>query len=339
MATVITADIGLAGQLAPGDRDPFRGVHAATGDGRADQAGAGADGDRAGRAPHERSATGGLRRRSAPSASDGMFRWRRCTTFRRRRTGRMVRRDADAATKSSRRCALAHAAGVPVTMLGGGSNVLVSDAGVRGLVIRPRGGAIARLDPSRVRADAAVTINGLVRWTIMHGAAGLEAWAGTPGTVGRRRVRQRALRRAADRRSDRRGATRRPRRDDEPIVPAAAMAFGYDRSRLQDTGEVLLSATFRRRTRRSGGAARDGARIARVSKAHAAAGYAERGMRLSEPAAGSRRRARRDSLVGRRARRPRRPQGRCDWRRARLARRTAISSSTTDTRRRPTSGG
>ena len=49
---------------------------------------------------------------------------------------------------------LAHAAGTRVTLLGGGSNVLVSDAGVRGLVIRPRGGTITRLDPSRVRADA-----------------------------------------------------------------------------------------------------------------------------------------------------------------------------------------
>jgi UDP-N-acetylmuramate dehydrogenase len=28
-------------------------------------------------------------------------------------------------------------------------------------------------------------------------------------------------------------------------VPAEAMAFGYDRSRLQQTGEVLLSAVFR----------------------------------------------------------------------------------------------
>jgi len=80
--------------------------------------------------------------------------------------------------------ALARAAGVRVTILGGGSNVLVADAGVRGLVIRPRGGDIARVDDTRVRADAAVTINGLVRWTINHAAAGLEAWAGTPGTVG-----------------------------------------------------------------------------------------------------------------------------------------------------------
>ncbi len=73
---------------------------------------------------------------------------------------------------------------VPVTILGGGSNVLVGDGGVRGLVVRPRGGEIEHIDTDHVRADAATTINGLVRWTIHRGIAGLEAWAGTPGTVG-----------------------------------------------------------------------------------------------------------------------------------------------------------
>lgn len=139
---------------------------------------------------------------------------------------------------------LAHAAGARVTMLGGGSNVLVSDSGVRGLVIRPRGGEVASVDGTHVRADAAVTINGLVRWTINHGCAGLEAWAGTPGTVGGaifgnahfagRLIGEyvTAVRLAA---CD--GAVR--------DVPAEEMAFGYDRSRLQDSGEVLLSAVFR----------------------------------------------------------------------------------------------
>src|SRR5712691_9026195 len=56
---------------------------------------------------------------------------------------------------------LAHRAGVPITILGGGSNVLVSDAGIRGLVVRPRGGEIGQIDANHVRADAAVTINGL----------------------------------------------------------------------------------------------------------------------------------------------------------------------------------
>ena len=37
---------------------------------------------------------------------------------------------------------------------------------------------------SSARADAGVTINGLVRWLAGRGLAGLEAWAGTPGTVG-----------------------------------------------------------------------------------------------------------------------------------------------------------
>ena len=41
-----------------------------------------------------------------------------------------------------------------------------------------------RVGRARIRADGGLTINGLVRWTINRGVAGLEAWAGTPGTVG-----------------------------------------------------------------------------------------------------------------------------------------------------------
>lgn len=74
--------------------------------------------------------------------------------------------------------------GLPVTVLGGGSNVLVSDGGVRGLVVRVRGGAARQVGDGTVRAFAGMTLNGLVRWSIQRGLAGLEAWAGTPGTVG-----------------------------------------------------------------------------------------------------------------------------------------------------------
>ena len=138
---------------------------------------------------------------------------------------------------------IAHANGERVTLLGGGSNVLIGDAGVRGLVIRTRGGLIERIDDDRVRADAATTINGLVRWTVQRGIAGLEAWAGTPGTVGGaifgnahfggRLIGDlvESVRLAAPD-----GETRDLSRDE--------MEFGYDRSRLQKTGEVLLSAAF-----------------------------------------------------------------------------------------------
>lgn len=139
---------------------------------------------------------------------------------------------------------IAHRFGLPVTLLGGGSNVLVSDAGVRGLVLRPRGGEVAAVDATHVRADAAVTINGLVRWTINHGRAGLEAWAGTPGTVGGaifgnahfggRNISEFVV-----------GVRLAGREGEIRDVAVDAMAFGYDRSRLQTTGEVLLWAVFR----------------------------------------------------------------------------------------------
>jgi UDP-N-acetylmuramate dehydrogenase len=139
---------------------------------------------------------------------------------------------------------IARGAGVAVTMLGGGSNVLVADAGVRGLVIRVRGGDVRAIDEGHIRADAAVTINGLVRWAINHGRAGLEAWAGTPGTVGGAVFGNAHFggRLIGDLISEVRLVGRDGARVD---IPASAMAFGYDRSRLQQSGEVLLSAVFR----------------------------------------------------------------------------------------------
>lgn len=139
---------------------------------------------------------------------------------------------------------IASAFGIRVTMLGGGSNVLVADEGVRGLVLRTRGGAVTAIDDERVRADAAVTINGLVRWTVNHGRAGLEAWAGTPGTVGGAIFGNAHFsgRSIGELVTAVRLASRQNQIED---VPASAMAFGYDRSRLQDTGEVVLSADFR----------------------------------------------------------------------------------------------
>jgi UDP-N-acetylmuramate dehydrogenase len=140
--------------------------------------------------------------------------------------------------------AAARADGLPVTILGGGSNVLVADAGIRGLVIRVHGGDVSAVSNSIIRADAGLTINGLVRWTINRGVSGLEAWAGTPGTVGgaihgNAHFKGRLIGELVDsvELMDGEGHARR--------VAAADMEFGYDRSRLQRSGEVLLTADFR----------------------------------------------------------------------------------------------
>jgi UDP-N-acetylmuramate dehydrogenase len=151
--------------------------------------------------------------------------------------------DAASPSEIQRIVALAGEHGVPVTVLGGGSNVLVADAGVRGVVLRMRAGEIRQPDGARVRADAGVTINGLVRWTVARGLAGLEAWAGTPGTVGG------AIFGNAHFQGRNIGdlvelvTLAGPGRAYE--VPSSEMAFAYDCSRLQRSGEVLLSADFR----------------------------------------------------------------------------------------------
>lgn len=138
---------------------------------------------------------------------------------------------------------IARAAGMPVTVLGGGSNVVIADAGVRGLVIRTRGGAVHSIDEGHIRADAAVTINGLVRWTINHGRGGLEAWAGTPGTVGGAIFGNAHF--AGRLIGDLITSVRLVAPDGACLdIAPSAMGFGYDRSRLQASGEVLLSAVF-----------------------------------------------------------------------------------------------
>jgi UDP-N-acetylmuramate dehydrogenase len=139
---------------------------------------------------------------------------------------------------------IAREAGMPVVPLGGGSNVLVADEGVTGLVIRMHGGDVAPLDVSLVRADAGLTINGLVRWAINRGVAGLEAWAGTPGTLGgavfgNAHFRGRLISELIER-------VRLVSPDGRIVdVPAADMLFAYDFSRLHDTGEVVVSADLR----------------------------------------------------------------------------------------------
>jgi UDP-N-acetylmuramate dehydrogenase len=139
---------------------------------------------------------------------------------------------------------LARAHGAAVRILGGGSNILVPDAGIRGLVIRPRGGEVSLVGGNLVKADAAVTINGLVRWTLNRGLAGLEAWAGTPGTVGGAIYGNAHWKQVNI--GDLVESVRLAKPDGTLLqVPADRMEFGYDDSRLKRSGEVLLWAAFR----------------------------------------------------------------------------------------------
>src|SRR6185503_386271 len=134
-------------------------------------------------------------------------------------------------------------ASVPVTVLGGGSNVVISDDGLRGAVLRRQMTRIVQPDAGHVRAEAGVTMNGLVRWTIGRGLAALEAWAGTPGTVGGAIY----------------GNAHYGGRNIGDLVETVSlvssdgtisrvsrqqMEFAYDTSRLKSTGEIAIWAEF-----------------------------------------------------------------------------------------------
>jgi UDP-N-acetylmuramate dehydrogenase len=135
----------------------------------------------------------------------------------------------------------AAAAGQPVHVLGGGSNVLISDRGVRGVVLRLRLTGVSQPAPDRVRAEAGLTMNGLVRWMVGRGLAGLEAWAGTPGTVGGA-IHGNAHYGGHDISEHVTTVALVTPQGEWREEPASAMGFGYDTSRLFETREIVVWA-------------------------------------------------------------------------------------------------
>jgi UDP-N-acetylmuramate dehydrogenase len=75
--------------------------------------------------------------------------------------------------------------GVPLTILGGGTNVLIGDGGIRGLTIRlAKSLTNVEIEGRQVTADAGVLYPVLANTTAGRGLAGLEFATGIPGTVG-----------------------------------------------------------------------------------------------------------------------------------------------------------
>ena len=138
---------------------------------------------------------------------------------------------------------LARDAGVPWFILGNGSDLVVGDAGIRGLVIRNRARNVT-IDGRELRADAGTPMALLVRRATDAGLAGLEFGTSIPGTLGG------AVWANA-------GAHGREMKDVVTSVEAwdptagevmrldsAACAFTYRESRFKHSGEVVVAATL-----------------------------------------------------------------------------------------------
>jgi UDP-N-acetylmuramate dehydrogenase len=79
---------------------------------------------------------------------------------------------------------LTNECGVPYMVLGGCTNVLVADAGVRGLVILARGQRFGMTDEGLLAVEAGTRLGEVARWSVEQGWEGLEWAVGIPGTVG-----------------------------------------------------------------------------------------------------------------------------------------------------------
>ena len=147
----------------------------------------------------------------------------------------------------------ARASGVPWVLLGRGANILVADAGVRGLVIHNRAGGVDFLDDTRVRAGGGVdTFPDLIDATVARGLGGLHHFVGIPSTVGGALWQNLHFLAPAP-------ARERTMFIEEFLVEADLLTeegerrtvgvdyfeFGYDESILHHRADVVLSATFR----------------------------------------------------------------------------------------------
>ena len=82
--------------------------------------------------------------------------------------------------------ACCHDNGIPLYVLGSGSNLLVRDEGVTGAVIRLSNASFAEIsvDGTTVRAGSGALLSQAISVSVREGLAGLEVLAGIPGTIG-----------------------------------------------------------------------------------------------------------------------------------------------------------
>lgn len=135
---------------------------------------------------------------------------------------------------------------VPVLAIGVGSNLLVRDGGVEGVVIRLGKGfnTVEALGDNRIKAGSAVPDAILARKAADAGIAGLEFYAGIPGTIGGATIMnagcygsETANVLVSARVMDRQGQVRE--------MTAADLHFTYRHSALQDAGDlIVLDAIF-----------------------------------------------------------------------------------------------
>lgn len=139
---------------------------------------------------------------------------------------------------------LAAAEGVPLTVLGGGSNVLVRDGGIRGVTV----GLCRMVKPFYRRGDSLFAAGGMrmsrvVRRAAQEELAGLEFAVGIPGTVGGA-VWMNAGAYGGEMCEVVASVTAVTRRGERVVYDREELGFGYRRSRFQESGDIVTEVEF-----------------------------------------------------------------------------------------------
>ncbi len=139
-----------------------------------------------------------------------------------------------------RRC---HETGVSVRVLGGGSNLLVRDEGVAGMVVSLSPAVFGRIAASgkRVTAGGGARLGHVISATVREGLAGLEQLVGIPGTIGGA-LHTNASAYGGDIGQWTVSATMMNRRGEVATRTRAELRFGYRDSNLDEL--VILDATL-----------------------------------------------------------------------------------------------
>jgi len=133
---------------------------------------------------------------------------------------------------------------IPYYILGRGSNLLISDRGVRGIVIEVGPGLTGfSFQGNCLVAEAGVILPLLAQSAAERGLAGLEFAAGIPGAVGGAVVMNAGWRGGDISQVVSRVRTFHPRLGLKDRKPGDC-GFGYRRSRFRQSGEVILEAEF-----------------------------------------------------------------------------------------------
>lgn len=139
--------------------------------------------------------------------------------------------------------ALAAESDMPVTVIGCGSNLLVSDAGIRGLVIA-LGRPFSRIEVwgNRIYAQAGARLSAVANTALARGLTGLEFASGIPGSVGGGVFMNAGA--YGGQLSDVLTEVELIRDGMVTRVPAAEMDFGYRHSAAMENGALVTDAVF-----------------------------------------------------------------------------------------------